>query len=165
MRGANLWGQDCVKGEMQQCMSRIFTCFALAILTFSCDEEVRGIERIRDSSLTGTWLYTEYGYSPGAGYFTEPVSPIPPQTITLMEDLTLRTNIQGLTKYRFYRILEDPNGTNLILAMYAVDPGDTPQDITQLEHSYSIIHEDDLLRLNYRWCFEGCHIGLKKLSE
>ncbi len=140
--------------------------FVVLILAFACDDESPQIvETTSATPINGTWLYTEYGYSPGAGYYTKAVPPVPPQTISFTEDLQIRTNISELTKYKFYRIIEDAAEENKVIAFYEQDPGSEPQDLSGLAHSYSIVWEDNMLKLYYRWCFEGCHLGFRLLSD
>jgi hypothetical protein len=146
---------------MEQHMKKSVAVFLVLIgLVYSC-REYEGVtrKRIFDQTLPGTWLYVEYGYSPGAGYFIEKVPTTPRQTISFREDLSLSTNISGLEDYKFYRILEDTVHNGTVVAFYKEDPGNQPQDVSNLSHSYSVTWTDDMLKLGYRWCIEGCHKG------
>jgi len=150
-----------VQQEMEQHMKKSIALFLVLLgFAFSCQED-GGISRKRivDQTLQGSWLYVEYGHSPGYGYFTDKVSANPPQTIRFEEDLTLSTNITGLTDYKFYRVLEDTVHQSTVVAFYKEDPGNQPQDVSHLSHSYSVIWTEDLLKLAYRWCIEGCHMS------
>jgi hypothetical protein len=116
--------------------------------------------------LFGSWLLYERGYSPGAGYFTEPVDPEPPQTLKLRLDYTVKTTIPSLIAFKFYRILDDPNFDRKILALFPSDPGDQVLDLMNLDHSYIIESEDGTrIKLIFRFCFEGCHLGLKRFEN
>jgi hypothetical protein len=77
----------------------------------------------------------------------------------------MQTNMDGLSKYRFYRILENPAGENPVIAFYEQDPGSTPQELSELEHSYSMVRAGNTLKLHYRFCIEGCHLGFKRISN
>jgi hypothetical protein len=137
---------------------------AIVILASAC-EETAMVKTTSPNQISGTWLQTEYGYSPGSGYYTKPVPAVPPQMITFTEDLQIQTNISGLTKYKFYRIIEDAAEENPVIAFFEQDPGVGPHELSGLTHSYSIVWEDNTLRLHYRWCFEGCHLGFRLLSD
>ena len=134
-------------------------------LASACEHEEAMMETASPNEISGTWLYTEYGYSPGSGYYTKPVPAVPPQTITFTDDLQIRTNISELTKYKFYRIIEDVAEENPVIAFFEHDPGVGPQKLSELSHSYSIVWENNTLKLYYRWCIEGCHLGFRLLSE
>lgn len=143
----------------------IFAC-AVAAVAFSCKDDNGVITReVNENSIVGTWLYTEYGYSPGSGYVTEKVPAVPPQTLSLSEDLKIHTNMDGLSKFKFYRILEDLQAENPVIAFYEEDPGNTPQVLSELKHSYSMVWTGNSLKLHYRFCIEGCHLGFKRISD
>lgn len=139
--------------------------FVFLILTSSCEEETAMLKTTSPDQISGTWLHTEYGYSPGAGYYTKPVPAVPPQFITFTEDFQIRTNISGLTQYKFYRIIEDAAEENPVIAFFEQDPGVGPHELPGLAHSYAIVWEHGTLKLHYRWCFEGCHLGFRLLSD
>jgi len=45
-------------------------------------------------------------------------------------------------------------------------PGAGYYDVDNLEHSYWIeFQENGTVRLYFRWCIEGCHLGLRRLSN
>lgn len=138
--------------------------FVIIILASACEDEAM-VKTASPNQISGTWLHTEHGYSPGSGYYTKPVPAVPPQTITFTKDLQIRTNISGLTNYKFYRIIEDPAEGNPVIAFFENDPGVGPQELSGLAHSYSIVWENNTLKLYYRWCFEGCHLGFRLLSD
>jgi len=114
------------------------------------------------SELKGTWRLYERGYSPGAGYVTEPVQPIPAQRLSLGGNYKMSTNIDNLLEYKYYRLIDDPNSESTILAFFKADPGSTPIDVTELDHSYNIEHENGNLKLMFRFCIEGCHLGFSR---
>lgn len=144
-------------------MKRIIFILFL-FMTVGCQDEEPAESLLLDVSIPGTWLYTEYGYSPGYGYFTKPVPPVPAQTITFGSDFKLSTNIDGIEQYKFYRMLEDPNTDGTVMAFFVDDPENENLEISELDHSYSMVKEGSLLKLYYRWCIEGCHIGFEKVS-
>lgn len=118
-----------------------------------------------DDSILGTWLYTERGYSPGAGYVTVDVPADPPQTITFRSDLTMTSNIENISKYKHYRLIEDTVAQVQVLAFFEDYPGIKPPALEELTHAYSVQWEDDNLKLRYRWCIEGCHMKFRRLNS
>ena len=136
---------------------RIAVTVFLIATAFSC-EESDGVARHDASSMTGSWLLVERGYSPGAGYFTEPVSPIPPQLLMLQADSTMSTTMESLQSFRYYRRLEGADG-EVILALFKEDPGNQSLDIDHLDQSFAVSFKEGMLKLSFRGCIEGCHLG------
>ena len=144
---------------MKTIRTLIIICAAFFAFAFSCEEN----ENAEASTpLTGKWQVYERGYSPGAGYITEAVPAQPEQTITFSTNNRFSSNISGIKTYEYYRILTDESSQQEILALYKADPGIAPIDQDEIEHSYTIEFTDNKLKLYFRWCFEGCHIGLVK---
>ena len=144
-------------------MKKIFGLLLLIIvLASSCRDDAE--TKINDQSLIGDWLYVEYGFSPGAGYITKAVPAIPPLAISFEKDFRLSTNLEGLEKYKFYRVIEDSQHSTSVIAFYEEDPGSLPQDISNLTHSYTLNWQDNTLKLSYRWCDEGCHMRFRKIG-
>ena len=145
--------------------SAIFAC-VVAVIAFSCNDDAGVItEKVNENSIAGTWLYTEYGYSPGNGYVTEKVPSVPPQTLSFSEDFKIHTKMDGLSKFKFYRILENPPAEDPVIAFYEEDPGNTPQVLSELKHSYSMVWSGNSLKLHFRFCIEGCHMGFKRIAD
>jgi hypothetical protein len=149
----------------------IKTVFLLvASFAFSCDQNDNADPEFLSpgATLTGSWLMTEYGYSPGGGYFTEPIAPVPAQTIAFNANGEMWSNAEGLTQYKYYRVMEDPyfpgSGYNIVV-LFTTNPEGQPLDPKNLSPSYSIVFTDTLLKLSYRWCIEGCHLGMKRISH
>ena len=116
-----------------------------------------------DTPIVGTWLLTERGYSPGSGYITDPVEPEPAQVMSIDTDGGFSSNIRGLEEFGYFRILEDSQSE--VLALFRV-PTSGDLDLDRLEHSYNIQFQDDgSVKLYFRFCFEGCHLGFKKMSQ
>ena len=115
-----------------------------------------------DQSLTGSWLLYESGYSPGAGYITEEVPPFPAQTVTFHSGNKLSSNIEGLSDYNFYRVLDDEYSDDKVVGIYKTNPGN-PHDPLPYEHSYTIKFKDGNLFLHFRYCIEGCHMAFLKI--
>lgn len=139
---------------------------AITLLALSCNDDTVAItDKETPNQIFDTWLQTEYGYSPGSGYFVEPVAPTPPRIITFGGNRRLSTNIEGLTKYKYYRVLEDVSSQDAIVAFFEDDPGGGPVDIATVNHSYLIELNGSSLTLRYRWCFEGCHLGFRRLTS
>jgi len=141
--------------------------FTLLLMVFSCQDDGGEMDKeVLEHTLIGTtWLNTEYGYSPGGAYQAVDVPVIPPQTIRFGDDLRLQTNIEGLDRYRYYRIADDTTRHQTVLAFYEEDPGDQTSGTSGFKHSYTVGREGEILKLYYRWCIEGCHLGFKRLSD
>lgn len=140
----------------------VFYFFTLVLITgvTSCEQEECCQPEV-PSDLEGAWLLTERGYSPGDRYIVEPVSPVPAQTINLMEDQQFSSNIDGLTDFGFYEVVNDPQSEGRILALFEAPPGHD-LDLDNLSHSYNVVFEEGILKLYFRYCFEGCHMGFIK---
>ncbi len=116
------------------------------------------------SSMVGEWHVFEYGYSPGAGYIIEEVPEEPAQVLQFKSGNKFSSNYKQLVKFHYYLILDD-GSQGYILALYEELPEDTENiDTRDLEHSYSIVDKGDTLELWFRFCIEGCHIGLKRVE-
>ena len=109
------------------------------------------------TNLLGEWLLFERGYSPGAGYIIEPVSAVPPQIIEFKSNGELSCSVSGLTEYKFYSVKGD------VVGLFKSDPGPSPDSLA-FTHSYNFSFEDSNLKLGFRYCFEGCHLGFKKVE-
>ena len=131
----------------------------IAILALSCNEKdcCEGEENEGNNELAGKWLLFERGYSPGAGYIIEPVSAIPPQIIEFKNNGVLSCSVSGLTDYRFYAVKGD------VVGLFKSDPGPSPDSLA-FTHSYNFSFEDSNLKLGFRYCYEGCHLGFKKIE-
>src|SRR5690242_16330375 len=140
-------------------MKSLLAILLIAFLVIACDQN--GVA----PSDTGSWILYERGYSPGAGYITEDVSAVPPQTLALNENGSMTSTIGELSDYKFYLILEHDADKNKILAVFKDRPIDQHPDINKLERSYDIaLDEEGNLKLSFRWCNEGCHLGLKRYN-
>ena len=131
--------------------------WVISIGLFSCAE----MESNDSQIITGAWLLYEQGYSPGGGYVVKSVSDSPPQVIVLNQDGTLTSTMDGWKDYKYYQVLKD----TMVLALFKLDPGSQPKKIEELDHSYNITFKDGGLRLEYRFCMEGCHLAFKKVTE
>lgn len=141
--------------------------FCAMILTFllACQEDKNDITSARENdAVTGSWLWVEYGYSPGAGYVTNPVSPEPPQMLTFREDGTMESNIESWGRFRFYRILEDTAYNEKVLAVFEEDPGSGVPELADSRPTYTMRHDGPHLTLSYRWCIEGCHLKFLRVD-
>ena len=144
--------------------SKLFTFIALLFVVTACDNSEDCCLPIGDlENLYGNWQVYERGYSPGSGYIVDEVPDEPAQILTFESDNKFSSNYQGLEDFSYYLILNDNSG-GFILSLYERKRDmKENQDINSLEHSYSIVYEDGNLKLYFRYCFEGCHIGLKKI--
>lgn len=134
------------------------TIVFIAILALSCDDNCcTSEENNRKAELLGQWLVVEEGGSPGSGYYINEVSPVPPQILNFKGNWEFSSTAKGLTHFKYYAVKGD------IVGLFVRDPGPNP-DSSAFTHSYHARFEDGLLKLGYRYCFEGCHIGLKKIE-
>jgi hypothetical protein len=133
------------------------TLILIASIVVSCSEKdcCVGLEEDGTKELAGEWILFERGYSPGAGYIVEPVGPAPPQIIDFKSNGELSCSVPGLTDYKFYAVTGD------IVAFYKTDPGPSPDSLTFI-HSYHFSFEGKELKLSFRYCIEGCHLGFRK---
>ncbi len=128
------------------------------IMLTGCEDEFCCIDP--ENEILDTWLLFERGWSPGGGYFIDPVSADPPQTMQIRSDGRFSSNIDGLEKYRYFAILQDQDRE--VLALFEDKPPKDP-DVNKLEHSYIIeFQENGTVRLFFRYCIEGCHLGLRR---
>lgn len=138
----------------------IFTASILILL--ACDNELPDdecCERYKDGSLTGTWLLYEQGYSPGSGYITVDIPATPAQTIQF-SDGQVTSTIDGFEEISYYKVLTDTVYNTQYVALYKSDP-----NLEENPYStYSFDLSDSTLKLYYRWCVEGCHMGLRRLD-
>ena len=136
----------------------------LFVIASACEEkDCCRIQEDGRNTLTGSWLLYERGYSPGAEYITENVSLLPPQTVTFHDDGTISSSVEGWKAHQFYLVLNDPSQPEVsVLALFNTLP-DQPVDTTALQNSYVITFHDGKLKLSFRWCFEGCHLGFRAI--
>lgn len=149
-------------GIMRRRLLPILLTLAASVL--SCEQELGPLRTGPvGETLVGSWLLVERGHSPGSGYYTDPVPDEPPQYMTLHADHRLTSNI--FTEYKYYRVLIDTAQDVEVVAFFRSDPGDKPVHLSNLEHSYTVRKEEEMLKLWYRYCFEGCHLGFRRLIE
>ena len=133
---------------------------AYMMLFFSCGEE-SGFPDNGDHEIAGTWLNVEQGYSPGSGYVTEKVPENPALTLRLQRDLRVSSNMEGFSKFRFYRL--SSNSSRVVF--YEGDPGPAAPDFSGVLNTYGIEWEGSMMKLSYRGCIEGCHLGFRYLAK
>ena len=114
------------------------------------------------SQLNGSWQLFESGYSNGSGYIVEVVAASPLQQMTFHTNGTLSTTVPDLEKFTYYQVLYDPRLDFSILALFENDPGE--DEVYDLTQSYAIEFEGAQLKLHDRYCIEGCHLRLEKVS-
>ena len=132
-------------------------------ILISCEESECCVSDVPED-LQGEWLLTEIGYSPGDRYIVEPVSPTPPQTINLKPDNGFESNIESIEDFSFFQVFEDPNNGDQVLALLEQAP-DEDLMLEDVDHSYNVVFEDGLMKLYYRYCFEGCHMGFASTGQ
>lgn len=130
---------------------------------YSCNDNNSELELERltyEGDLVGYWLLYEQGYSPGAGYKIKEVPSRPAKLIQFRRNLTFFSNIAGLADFTHYRVIEDHTAPfRKIVALFKSEP--TESDLTQLNTSFYVSFIDSNLKLSYRWCIEGCHMGFR----
>lgn len=131
----------------------------LLLFPLSCNEECCSMEESQ-SSLMGSWLLYERGYSPGAGYIIEEVAPVPAQQIIFRPGNSMTSTVNGLAQFKFYFTVDDSLSDDKIVKFYISEPPNTGQSTSS--YSYEII--DGKLKLYYRYCIEGCHLGFRRIK-
>lgn len=135
-----------------------FVTLLMICMLFSCEQNDCCVNPEGGSNtLTGTWLLFERGYSPGGGYITEPVSANPAQTITFRNNGEMISTISGSDEYKFYFI------QGSIIAFYKEYPGSSPE-LATFTTSFDLSFVGDNIKLQYRYCIEGCHMQLRKID-
>ena len=131
----------------------------IVLFALSCNDKecCSDLEKEGSGELAGEWLLYENGYSPGAGYIIEPVSAIPPQIIDFKSNGELLCSVKGLTDYKFYSVMGD------VVGLFKTDPGPSPDSLA-FTHSYNFSFNDGKLKLGFRYCYEGCYLGFKKVE-
>jgi hypothetical protein len=151
-------------------MKKIPILFFVASMTLSCeyesiDAQQEGAEKGLNHSISGTWLYVEYGLSPGGGYYIVPVPADPPQTITFNGDFTMSSTNMEFEKFKYYRLLKDSDVDRHVIAFFEEDPGNEPLELAGVSPAWNMFWNGNHLNLNYRWCIEGCHMKFKRISS
>ena len=114
--------------------------------------------------LIGKWQIYEHGYSPGGGYIVKEVPNEPAQILTFESDNQFWSKNAGMDGFSYYLIINDRSEGN-ILALYEEEPDiKENQDTKSLAHSYMITYDKGNVKLSFRYCIEGCHIGLKRIK-
>ncbi len=152
--------KDVVAFEYLKEMRKYFPWILLLIFPACGDDDLCCVNP--NNELIGSWTLFERGYSPGSGYIVDPVSETPAQTMVMASDGRFASNIQQLETYRYFAIIPDQDRE--ILALFKSRPS-KDVDIDQLEHSYIVEHQEDgTVKLFFRFCIEGCHLGLRKTN-
>jgi hypothetical protein len=151
-------------------MKNILILLFVAPVVFSCEYETisvhkEDVEEEINHSLAGSWLYVEYGYSPGGKYHVVPVPADPPKTITFSADLTMSSTDMGFGKFKYYRLLEDTLTNRQVIAFFEKDPGNGSLELAGLSPTFNTFWQGNHLTLNYRWCIEGCHMKFKRIAS
>ena len=152
-------------------MRYLNTLLVLLCLTIcACQEEqdccILPEYEMSADQLLGIWQVHEYGYSPGDSYHTVEVSATPLQFLQFKENHEFSSNYQNLTDFKYFLVIEDNQLDNPVLVLYEALPSNDeeidPNDLTQ--HSYQLVQTEQGLELWFRYCIEGCHIGIKRSS-
>ncbi len=138
-------------------MKKVFFWSFLWIFGLGSCHQDEGCCDYLDQEYFGKWLLVERGYSPGAGYITEPIAPQAGLFIEMLPGGRFNSNIEGLKDRHFYAILDNPQDDRPVLALFK-DQQEFTDDLDQLEHSYNAANDDNELTLSFRFCIEGCHL-------
>jgi hypothetical protein len=142
-------------------MRKQLVYFLFILFAFACEDQFCCINP--EDDIVDTWVLFERGYSPGAGYIVEPINETPAQTMVLRSNGRFSSNIEDLKKYHHFAILPDQD--HQVLALFEKKPPMT-LNLDEVDHSYMIeFQENGTVNLYYRFCFEGCHLGLRRLSN
>jgi len=136
----------------------------VVILLLGCvekDDLCCGIQEA--DQLSGRWLLYEIGYSTGFEYIKEAIPPKPAQTLTF-GDNRVSSTVDGLERFKYYRILNDTVVYTPYLAFYANDPIGQANSPSSDEPTYSFDLDNNILTLRYRYCYEGCHMAFRKIE-
>ena len=128
---------------------RLPLVLVMAALVAGCEQDCcNHTESLSDSNsiLQGNWLLVERGYSPGFGYYTDPVPAFPAKTLTLSEQGRVVSTIDELKDYSYYQIAEDPASDEMVIGFFETKPHG-PVVLGEFEHSYSIRWEEGNLML------------------
>jgi hypothetical protein len=143
--------------------SRFLIIISIGVLFLGCEGEVS--DRVccgtfDSDELAGKWLVYEKGYSPGFDYIVEDVPAFPAQTIRFNNG-RVQTTGDTFKGIHFYEILTDTATNTQYVALYSDDP--EAETVPQSTYSFSL--DNSVLKLYFRWCYEGCHLGLKRVKE
>ena len=133
----------------------VYVTFASLSLFGGCEEADNCCIIPVTDGLKGSWLFYEYGYSPGFGYETKAVPPVPPQTLTFNAG-KVSSNLADFKDIVRYELLTDSVTRTPYIALYKSDTNTDPS-------TYTFEVDDNVLKLYFRWCYEGCHMAFKKL--
>lgn len=146
---------------------RIWIVVLLNIWVLSaCNDglEVKKEEEVTLNELQGKWQLFEQGYSPGAGYIINEIDANPPQLITLHQGI-FESNYPQLENFHYYLIFDDPQSGMQVLSLYQEEPDLNSETLENAQHSYLVKIEEDHVKLFFRYCIEGCHLGMRKLCD
>ena len=128
---------------------RSFVCIPLFFFLLGACQEDETRQVSNGSTIVGTWLLYEYGYSPGSGYFVEAVPSVPPQTITFTADGEVKSNLEQ-SNIHYYRWVTSASEKDGRIAWAAT------RDALDSAITVSVSIKNDTLLLNPP-CIEGCH--------
>ncbi len=140
--------------------TRLVLSAVCTFLSFSCREEGGFLEN-PDRVIAGSWINVEQGYSPGSGYVTQKVEGNPPLTIYFDRDFEMSSNMGGFTEFRYYRVSASAD----VIVFYKEDPGASAPDFSGVLNTYRIQWDGSMLKLCYRGCIEGCHLGFRYVEK
>lgn len=136
-------------------MKLLATISILTLLGMSCASQTDCCVILEENVLSGDWQIYERGYSPGDVYITEEVPADPPQILTFTTDGRFSSAVEGFEQYKYYQVSRDSVNSDYILTL--LEEEDAPKDT-----NYTMIFDGQNLKLHYRFCFEGCHLALKR---
>lgn len=148
-------------------MKPVMRCllFLGVLVAFACEErECCALKNTELSSLEGKWRLFEEGYSPGIGYVVNLVPPTPEQYIFLKSQSRFESNIEGLTDIESYWIFYDTVHRANVLGLFRDQLATDDPDLADAILTYNMTLSNDTLTLGFRYCYEGCHLRLKRVD-
>lgn len=117
---------------------------------------------VGEPDIEGKWQVYEKGSSPGSGYVIEKVPNKPAQIVEFRSDNILVTNVLG--DYSYYYLITDLTTGEDIVALYKTEQNAEEITMADLGVSYALKQcENGKISLSFRYCREGCHLGLKRI--
>ena len=138
----------------------------LSFILFSSSCQEGNTERMccdlpEGSSIEGTWLLFEQGYSPGGGYFINEVPAEPAQTITFGPGNRMTSTVSGWEQYVSFDL---SNGTTVNSFVIRFHKLPFAGENRTLESHVSFEEGGNKMRLSSpMMCIEGCHSGFRRI--
>lgn len=130
------------------------TLLAFLLTLISCDDCCSNLSD--DQTLLGKWTVVEFGYSPGGAYVTQKLEQN--RFVEFGSDNHFSSNYNDFTDIRYYRLTEASDIP--MLELFPNEPEDNNPN--QLVYKYRLNFEENMVKLLYVYCVEGCHIAIQR---